>query len=314
MLPKMPAPVQQPGFLFVPPFRIQGYSIAGEHTVIQVPELDVCFDIGSCPRFAISSPFIALSHTHMDHVGGLPYYFSQRVFQKMGPGTVVCHPEAVEPLRVMMRSWGDLERQRTQHAIVPLEPGRDLEIKPNIVLRAIEVSHTIPALGFALVERRSKLRPEFAGLPQERLRQLRAEGVEITQVIEIPLIAYTGDTEFGPFLFRDEFSRAATVICECTFVDPGHRDRAAIGKHLHLDDIAKLIDVWEARTIILGHLSRRSHIGEIRRFLRSRINREECDRLHLLMDHRANRERYEQQALSIGAAAAIEAHDETEAG
>ena len=76
MLPKMPSSGGAPGFLYVPPYRIQGYSIAGEQTVIQVPELDVCFDMGTCPRFALSSPFVAVSHGHMDHVGALPYYFS----------------------------------------------------------------------------------------------------------------------------------------------------------------------------------------------------------------------------------------------
>src|SRR5262245_1685831 len=91
MLPKMPPRSGQVGFLYIPPYRVQGVSIAGEQTVVQVPELDVCFDIGLCPRIALSSPYVALSHGHMDHVGGLPYYFSQRMFQKMGMGRCVCH-------------------------------------------------------------------------------------------------------------------------------------------------------------------------------------------------------------------------------
>ena len=34
--------------------HVLGYSVAGEETVCQIPELDVCFDLGSCPR---SMPF-----------------------------------------------------------------------------------------------------------------------------------------------------------------------------------------------------------------------------------------------------------------
>ena len=84
MLPKMPPRTGQVGFVYVHPFRIQGVSVAGEQTMIQVPELDVAFDIGMCPRIALASPYVALSHAHMDHIGGLPYYFSQRMCQRRG--------------------------------------------------------------------------------------------------------------------------------------------------------------------------------------------------------------------------------------
>ncbi len=293
MLPKMPPRGGQVGFVYAPPFRIQGTSIAGEQTVVQVPELDVAFDIGLCPRIALASPYVALSHGHMDHIAALPYYFSQRMFQRMGVGTCFCHTDIADSLMNMMQSWIDLERQRTEHRIIGLSPDEQFEIKNNIFLRAIEVSHTVPALGYAVVERRSKLREEFVGLPQSELKSLRAGGTEITRILEIPLVAYTGDTEFGPFLYRDEFTRAQVVIAECTFFDPEHKSRAKIGKHLHIDDIAQLLEVWEAQTIVLVHLTRRTHMIQAREMLVQRLGAERSQRLHFLMDHQVNRRRYE---------------------
>ena len=61
MLPKQPPRSGQVGFLYIPPYRVQGISVAGEQTVVQVPELDVTFDIGLCPRIALSSPYVAIS-------------------------------------------------------------------------------------------------------------------------------------------------------------------------------------------------------------------------------------------------------------
>ena len=151
MVPRMPPQEARLGFVYSAPYRIQGISVAGEQAVIHVPELDVVFDIGLCPRPTLASPTVALTHTHMDHMAGLPYWFSQRFFQKM-PGTARClvHPKMVEPLRRMMASWVDLERQRTPHEIVPIEPESEFQLRPNMFIRAIEVSHTTPALAFLL--------------------------------------------------------------------------------------------------------------------------------------------------------------------
>ncbi len=301
MLPKAPPRSGQLGFVYVPPYRIQGISVAGEQTVVQIPELDISFDIGLCPRIALSSNYIALSHGHMDHVAGLPYYFSQRMFQRIGPGTCVCHPDLAEPLRAMMLSWTGLEGQRTQFKIIPMPPDEQIEIKNNIFLRGIEVSHAVGAMGYAIVERRSKLKPEYFDLPQERLRALKSSGVEITRSLEIPLVAYTGDTELGPYLFRDEFANAKIVICECTFFEPDHKTRARVGKHLHVTDLIKLLGVWQADAIILVHLSRRTNLAAARELLVSVLGEEQAQRVHFLMDHRENRQRYEQQELELSA-------------
>lgn len=295
MLPKPPPRVGQVGFLYIPPFRVQGVSVAGEQTAVQVPELDVCFDIGLCPRIALASPYIALSHGHMDHVAGLPYYFSQRMFQRMGVGTCVCHPQVARAADAMMRSWVDLEHQHTKYEIIPLEPDSQIEIKNNIFLRGLEVSHTVTTLGYGVIEHRSKLKEEYHGLPQERLRDLKQQGVQITHTLEIPLVAYTADTEFGPFLYRPEFADAQIVIAECTFFEQSHRDRAKIGKHLHLEHIAQLLSVWNAEAIVLIHASRRTNLGASKELLVEMVGAEQASRVHFLMDMRANRQRYERQ-------------------
>src|SRR3954447_26114883 len=92
-------------------YHVVGYSVAGEETVVQVPELNVCFDIGRCPYFALTSDIVCISHGHMDHLAGIAYYLSQRYFQGMQPGTIVLPRELERPVDAMLRCWRDVERQ-----------------------------------------------------------------------------------------------------------------------------------------------------------------------------------------------------------
>ena len=300
MLPKRPPHSGQIGFLYLPPYRVQGISVAGEQTAIQIPELDIAFDVGLCPRPILASPYIALTHGHMDHVAGLPYYFSQRVFQKMGVGTCVCHHEISGAVQSMMGGWADLEQQHTPHNIISMEPDGELLIKPNIVLKGIEASHTVPALSYVLMEHRKKLAEEYNGLPQEKLKELKLCGTEITHTIKIPLIACTGDTKMNNNLLRPEFVNAPIVITECTFFESDHKKRALAGKHIHIDDLADLLQIWKAEHVVITHTSRRTGLDAIKNALQGRVGCNDIHRIHLLMDHRTNRVRYEKQVGELG--------------
>ena len=296
MIPRDPPRRPQLGFLFFPPYRVQGISIAGEETSIQVPELDVTFDIGRCPRAMLTSKYVALSHGHMDHSAALAYYFSQRHFQGMGTGAVICHPTLERPIRNVMQAWIDLEAQRTPYEVIPLEPDGEMEIKNHLFLRAYETHHTVPSLGFVIFEKRGKLMPELVGLPQEKIVELKNQGGQITQIHEIPLVCYTGDTCWGTHFDREDVIHARILITECTFLEPDHRKRAGIGKHLHLDDIVCLVERSKAEAIILTHLSRRTHISQVNKMLDMAIPERHRDRVFVLMDSRGNRTRYENQA------------------
>src|SRR5687768_3117913 len=106
-------------------FSLIGYSVGGEETVIQVPEMNVCFDPGRCPQFALTSDLMLVSHPHMDHVAGLGYYLSQRHFPGMTPGPLFVPRQIERPVEELLRSWQSLERQQTPFKILPMSPGQD---------------------------------------------------------------------------------------------------------------------------------------------------------------------------------------------
>lgn len=295
MLPKPPPREPSLGFLYCPPYRIFGESIAGEATCLQIPEFDLGFDIGACPRAMLSSKSLAITHGHMDHIGGLAYFCSQRRFQGMGNGRIICDERIAPAIKRMMDGYVDLERQRTPYELVPIKPDQPLEIKNNILLRGFETEHTCPSFGYSVSERRTKLKPEFTDLPQEKLRELKERGVEITRSFEIPLIAYTGDTAPGPHLVREDVRKAQILITECTFLDADHKERARVGMHMHIDDLAEWLRVVESQYVVLVHVSRRTDMAAARKRISQVAGDKLAQKVLFLMDYKANRERYEKQ-------------------
>ncbi len=295
MIPKPPPREAPLAYLYLPPYRVQGISVAGEATCIQIPELDVCFDMGSCPRAMLASKYVAISHGHMDHIGGLAYFCSQRRFQGMGTAKIICDIRIASAIQGMMAGFNDLEQQKTPFELYPLEPEQQIEIKNNIFLRAFPTEHTSPSSGYVVIERRTKLKDDFHGLPQDKLRELKDRGIEITRTLEIPLVAYLGDTSPGPHLVRDDVRKAKIIISECTFFEPDHKDRAKIGLHMHVDDLVEWLGVLECEHLVVTHVSRRTHMAFARERLQELAGEANMDRVHLLMDGRTNRTRFEAQ-------------------
>lgn len=300
MLPKPPPRETPLGFLYLPPYRVVGTSIAGEATTVLIPELDIAFDMGCCPRPMLTAKYVAVSHGHMDHIGGLAYYCSQRYFQGMTPGNIICSEEIAPGVKAMLDGYQELERQKTPYNIIAIKPEETVEIKPNVVLKGFPLEHRVPTFGFSVIERRSKLKPELVGLPQEKLMELRESGQEITRILEIPLVAYLMDTAACAALVREDVRKAQILITECTFFEPESRDRAKEGLHMHVRDLVEAMRFLECPKIVLGHISRRSHLVEVRKQLIQLIGRPKVDRIELLMDTRTNKERYERQQMDAG--------------
>jgi ribonuclease Z len=300
MIPKPPPREGSLGFLYLPPYRVFGTSIAGESTCVAIPELDICFDLGICPRAMLSMKHIAISHGHMDHIGGLAYYCSQRWFQGMGEGTIICDARIAPAVEKMLAGYVDLERQNTPYKLIAMKPGDEFMVKNNIFLRPVVVEHTVPTFGYVIVEKRSKLKEEYNGMPQEKLKELRDRGEEITRIIEVPLVSYLGDTLPGPWLVREDVRKSQIAICECTFTEPEHADRAKTGMHMHAEAIAEWLRVLESQNLVLTHLSRRTNLGYARERLLKLAGPQLMKKVEFLMDYKYNKERYEKQLADNG--------------
>ena len=264
--------------------RLQGYSRAGEETVIVLPELNLCFDLGRAPNEMVSIDHVCLTHGHMDHAAGVAYYFSQRCFTGNSPGCVLAHPRLIDPLRRLMDVWATIEGHPSPHQLVGLPPGEEFEVRRGLFVRGFEPNHGGPCLGFAVIERRHKLKGEYAELSGPQLVALKEKGLEITRRLDMPLVTYCGDTAPGDFLDLDVVRNAQVLLLECTFFDADHVHRARVGRHIHAFDLPAIMDRLRNPNIVLTHVTRRTGLGQAKRILKSKLRPEDWDRVTMLMD------------------------------
>ena len=149
----------------------------------------------------------------------------------------------------------------------------------------------VDGLGYSAIEVRHKLKSEYHDLTGPQLVELKKQGVEITNRVELPLIAYCGDTAPGAFLDLDHVRNAKILLLECTFVEPDHVDRARAGYHMHISDLRGVLPRLNNERILLTHLSRRSVFAEARNLLQREVGAEAEQRVSFLMDPRHRRRR-----------------------
>lgn len=253
-------------------YTIEGWSRAAVQTCWRIPELKLGFDLGAQPWDFMGTGNWFLSHTHLDHVAALPVYVARRRMMKMEPPVIYLPAECVDDVQRLLLIMQRLDRGRQTCELVGMEAGAEVELGRDHVVTAWDTVHTIPSRGFVVWERRLKLKDEYVGLPGDRIRDLKFQGVAITKEIRSPLVAYTGDTAPAGLDACPAAFEAKILITELSFLRPNHR-REKIHKfgHMHLDDLLEREDRFRNELIVAGHFSTRYHAHEIRRTLEAKL-------------------------------------------
>ncbi|MBN2133680.1 MAG: MBL fold metallo-hydrolase [Sedimentisphaerales bacterium] len=266
--------------------QVIGYSVAGEETVVALPQLDVCFDVGKAPDQIISVNHVLLTHGHMDHSAGFAYYLSQRKFSGLPAGTILVPANLIKPMRAIIDAWGYLDGNKIPVKLVGVRPGDEYQIKPNLIARVFPTKHSAGSVGFAVIEQRKKLKAEYHGLTGPQLVELKKQGIQIDQPLEVPIVSYLGDTQYVDFAQLEYVAKSKILIAECTFYEDEHASRAAAGRHMHIDELAKLLGSMQNEHIIITHTTQRTPMHEVRKMLKAALPVDIYEKVIILMDRR----------------------------
>jgi ribonuclease Z len=267
---------------------IIGYSVAGEETVVAVPQLDVCFDIGKAPDQIVPINHILLTHGHMDHSAGFAYYLSHRNFCGQSPGTILVPENLVGAIKDIISGWIRLDGNQLPVNLVGVKPGDEFQLKPNLVARVFPTKHSRGSVGYSIIEKRKKLKTEYTSLTGPQIVELKKQGIVIDNPLEIPLVTYLGDTQYVDFSQLSYIAESKILIAECTFYIDEHADRAQAGRHMYIEEFVKLITELNNQHIVVTHTTRRTPMSQIRKILKDAIPADKYDKVIILMDKNRN--------------------------
>jgi ribonuclease Z len=243
---------------------VEGISIGGIETCIDLPKLKIAFDIGRAPDFAIARDTILFTHAHMDHMGGVAWHCATRALRGMKPPRYVVGPENAEAFRDLFEVWRRLDRSKLLHELVVIGPGDELALHGSRLARPFRSPHRAPCQGYAIVSTRTRLASRLRDASQDEIDAARKRGETITEPVEIVEVAFTGDTLIEVVENEAVVRTAKLLILECTFLDERVpvADCRAKG-HVHLDEIVARADLFANEAILLTHFSARYSAAEV---------------------------------------------------
>jgi ribonuclease Z len=261
---------------------IEGYSRAAVQTYWRIPEWKVGFDLGAQPWSFMGTPTWLVSHAHIDHLVALPVYVARRRMMKMEPPTIYVPHGVAGPMERILRLLSRLDRGRLPCELREIGPGDEIELSRELVITVSATRHTVTSLGFVVWERRRKLRPEFAGLAGDKIRDLRLSGTDVTREVRIPRLAYLGDSSPEGLDACPAMYEAEVLITEVTFVAPSHRkDKIHKFGHMHLDDVVERAARFKNERIIASHFSTRYTSRQVTHYMEKAFPDMLGGRLHL---------------------------------
>ncbi|MDR1270454.1 MAG: metal-dependent hydrolase [Planctomycetaceae bacterium] len=251
---------------------VEGFSRAAMQTYWRVPELKLGFDLGSQPWSFMGTPYWFVSHTHMDHLLALPAYVARRRMMKMEPPTIFLPEESVAAVRQLLNIFSRLDHGSLPCRLNGVKSGDEMLLSNGLIVSVVKTYHTIPSVGYIVWERRKRLKEEYRSLNELEIRNLAISGVEVSQEIRLPKVAYLGDSRVQALDENPIMFQADILIMELSFVAKRHRgERIHKYGHIHLDDLVDRQQQFQNGTVIASHFSTRYLDTEIETTVRNRL-------------------------------------------
>ena len=262
------------------------HSAGGIESCYRFPNLRISIDIGRCPEGADRYPQLFLTHSHIDHCVGLPYYVSLRSLKKMRPPTVYCPEECRENIRSMLEAWRPLDADAHLCDLIGVRPGDEIQLKNGYFMRAFSSPHRVPVRGYTKIKNSTRLREDLRGADASEIAARAKSGEAVNQELERAEFCFPGDTKIEIVETEPSVCASRVLLLECTFLGTEVSvPKAVEAGHIHLDQIAERASLFQNEIVILSHFSQRYSNVRIREEVKRRLPDSLYQRIQLVLPH-----------------------------
>lgn len=259
---------------------LEGYSRAGDKTFFFVPQIKLCLDAALAEGHL--GDYVLVTHTHNDHIADIEYLASRDGVQIYLPEASVGYLEQyITARRCLNHSAPYNAELRGNHSIHGVKEGDTFYIgKGNrYEVKVVNCHHRIACVGYALAERKQRLKPEYEKLKQEKMaegkmkefgqiiaqkkREAKQKGESVEDTFYEPLFVFMGDTHASVFAEAEWIFDYPTIITECTFIDKKNEAFADERSHILWDHLRPYVAKHSNCQFILTHFSLRHSDKEI---------------------------------------------------
>lgn len=273
---------------------MRGFSRSGVATWLEVPEFSAVFDLGVCPLSSLSLEHVFITHGHPDHAASLLRHAGLRAMMAQPTPAKVYLPAAlVSKFHTLISAQAAIEEETVeQHAkpdFVGLKAGQRAELphRPHIWVEAFPVEHVVESLGYTLLEKRKKLKPEYAELAGSEIGALRNQGVLVQEEVFKPVFTFLGDHTGRTLIEQEHIWNSPVLVLETTFLEPDERSRAREYGHTHIAELVEALERFgdhsKVQHLVLKHFSMKYSHETIRAVVAQVIPERFLPRIQLLL-------------------------------
>lgn len=239
--------------------QVQGHSISTERTGFYCATFDCFLDAGLSSYIGINRIFVTHAHSdHIEHICSLA--------RGHRPVDIYCPREMADSLDATLRSFHAMYGGNPVYTIVPCASNDSLSYKLHsrqISVEVFQCVHTVPTVGYGFSEWRQKL---IDGVDKTKVKELREQGVTVTELKRFPALVYLCDTSIQ--VFQDErVFEYSVIMIECTFWSDEYRERADACGHIGWFDLESVVRAHPDNHFAVFHPSKRHTWSEIKQIV-----------------------------------------------